>query len=183
MKRILWFGTVVCTALLGLEVAGFPWQAGQPLVDAAAGAVDVARIGAAAAQAPSVPAPVDQWVAAILARPLFAPTRQETRQASQHEGPPRLSGIVSWRGGNDAIFRLATTPSSVVVGPGAVLNEWTVQIITADSVTLQRGDELLVLRPSFTDAGPIPAPSRIASRTRDRWGRHFQPPSYLDRRG
>jgi len=132
---------------------------------------------------------MDQLAARAVARPLFSPTRRPPSppvvQGRISAGPPRLSGIISWPGGNSAIFQPDKASHPTIVGEGETLGEWRIQSIAAGTVTVSRGDERLLLHPSFADApaADMPEPRQIELRARNPWGRHIRPPDYLERRG
>jgi hypothetical protein len=135
------------------------------------------------------PEAIADAVSRILDRPLFSPTRRADPPSVAAEILPRLSGILSGPDGSYAIFQYGKASKSQVVAAGAALGAWTVQSILAAGVIVTRGDQRLLLHPAFADLAAAnldvsvpPAPTPIANRIRDEWGRHYQPHSYLERR-
>ena len=128
-----------------------------------------------------------EWVAQILARPLFSPSRRPAATrllvSDRPAQPPRLSGMLSWPGGKYAIFQTKkATPS--VVAEGGTLAGWSVQTITAEGVTISDGETRLVIHPTFVaiEIATLSPPIWTSTRARDAWGQHLRPPTYLERR-
>lgn len=104
-----------------------------------------------------------EWIATVLARPLFSPTRRppaESREASSTvSGLPRLAGIIVGPSGRSAIF--AGEPRPVVVPEGGRINGYIVSSIDAAEVKVAGPEGLLTIHPSFQPApprGPSQAP-------------------------
>ena len=98
-------------------------------------------------------------VLVALARPLFTSDR---RPPSPDASPvvalnplPRLTGTLVSPGRRRAIFVAGDKP--VVVMEGSLIDAWTVQAISAGSVTLAGPDGSRVLRVSFVQDGPAQA--------------------------
>jgi hypothetical protein len=183
--KILALNTIVCTALLTVEIHDVLIATSSTEIEAATLAVETVAV-------PPTSHPADlmnQLAARTVARPLFAPSRRPPSPKGVPGGtatePPRLSGIISWPGGNSAIFQPAKASHPTIVGEGETMGEWKVQSIVAGTVTVSRGDQRLLLHPSFADApvAEAPEPRQVELRGRDQWGRHIHPPDYLERRG
>jgi hypothetical protein len=156
VKQFLVVGAALGTVALGLEIVVFAPRADRPRETLTDSKPPVAIAGPDAVKAGPVPDRTNERVARILARPLFSPTRRPDTapvvQTIARADLPRLAGIVSWPGGNYAIFEAEKAGHAVVVGEGAALARWAVQSITPDGVTVSRGDELVVLHPTFGNA-------------------------------
>jgi len=152
---VLGTGTILAGAI-GWELSGSPNMT-SPVV---------ARPPAAGAPASRMPTERDQtqeWIATVLARPLFSPNRRppaEHREASGGAvGLPRLTGIMVGPFGRSAIF--AGEPRPVVVPEGGRINGYIVTTIDATEVKVAGPEGLLTIHPSFQPApprGPSPAP-------------------------
>lgn len=115
-------------------------------------------------------ADLDKMVATILARPLFSPSRRPAAaalDASAVQGRaslPKLSGIIHAPDLRRAIFQSPGSEKPVVtdVGEGQAINDWTVQDIGPESVTLIRDGQTVLLTPTFgtitTQPPPKPRP-------------------------
>ena len=187
MNRVWIIGALLGAIALASEIVGLaPATNGSPAgPNGADFPTRIADLGAARAEPAADRS--GEWAARILARPLFSPTRRSTEirgaRAAGPADPPRLSGILCRPGACYAIFQPEKAPHALVLGEGTALESWTIRTIAGDSVTVSRGDERLVLRPSFVGAnGIISVPIRTAERARDPWGRHLPPLSYLERR-
>jgi hypothetical protein len=186
--KTLMANAIVCTALLASEISGVSFWSNQDGFDVAPEPQPTIE-QTAARPMPYRAELVDQLAARAVARPLFSPTRRPPSppavQGRIRAEPPRLSGVLSWPGGNSAIFQSDKAPHPTIVGEGSTLGEWTVQTIAAGTVTVSRGDERLLLHPSFADApaAEVPEPRQAQLRARDQWGHHIRPPDYLERRG
>jgi general secretion pathway protein N len=95
----------------------------------------------------------NQWVAASLARPLFAPDRRPVAGVlSADPGMPRLAGIIASPDGAVAIFQPAGTVKPVVARSGERIGGWEVTAIAADAVNLRKENNVVVLSPRFDGA-------------------------------
>ncbi len=130
------------------------------------------------------PAPL---VPAILARPLFSPTRRPpgaTAPLAQVAEPPRLNGLLLWSGGRRAIF---TAPqdagATVALQEGSIVDQWRIERITDRAVVLSHGDTWLTLQPVPAAPAPGEPPAQLPpARTRDGSGHHPVPDSFLSRK-
>ena len=103
--------------------------------------------------------PVDAWTNLILARPLFSRDRRPTEAA--HAGKaalPRLTGTIRGSEGELAIFQSADGKSHVL-GPGAMIAEWTLAGIIDGAVTLEHGANIITLRLSYANLPIVPQPA------------------------
>jgi len=96
------------------------------------------------------------WLQAVLARPLFEPSRRPPAEghsvAAGAPGLPRLSGVIVTPTGRQAIFAGSGKP--VIVAEGATLDGFTVRSITAGEVTVIGANGVQVLHPSFDPNQP-----------------------------
>lgn len=105
-----------------------------------------------------------KYVATILARPLFAPSRRPgaTGAVGAVAGLGRLSGVMVGPGGRHAIFVMAGGSKPIVVGEGAHIAGYVVQSIDDGAVTILGPDGHRTLRPTFDPGTPAkpaaPAP-------------------------
>jgi len=118
---------------------------------------------AVAAAAPQVaPDHTSEWLAAILARPVFSPDRRPASAgtsapgARSPEGLPRLSGVLVGPFGRSAIFA-ADGRKPLVVGEGGHIDAWTVRTIDADEVEVSGPGGASTLRPSFASSSAVQA--------------------------
>jgi hypothetical protein len=101
----------------------------------------------------------NSWVAAILARPLFEPSRRPPAHLSSKESPagiPRLAGIIITATERAAIFARPDGERATVVGVGERLNGFLVQSIDAGGVVVLGPEGPRILQPSFNPAAPRP---------------------------
>jgi hypothetical protein len=101
---------------------------------------------------------IPQWVAMILARPLFSPDRRPAAEAAGQafgvsQGLPRLSGVLVSPSARTAIFARGDS-KPIVVREGGRIDAYTVQSIEAGQVHLLGANGLLVLHPNFLSAPP-----------------------------
>lgn len=118
------------------------------------------------APAPATPASVPdhtpEWVATILARPLFNPDRRPAAQvvtargAHMPDGLPRLSGIMVGPFGRSAIF-IPEGRKPLVVNEGGRIDAWTIQAIEVGEVRISGPGGTRTLQPTFLTS---PAPAR-----------------------
>jgi hypothetical protein len=124
----------------------------------------------ATATAPEATPPdhVNEWVASILARPLFSPDRRPPAEGSivagtELAGLPRLSGVLVGPFGRSAIFS-PDGGKPIVVAEGARIAAWTVQAIQANAVEIVGPDGKRTVHPTFGNmpaaAGPV-GPQRM----------------------
>jgi general secretion pathway protein N len=93
---------------------------------------------------------VDQWTAAALGRPLFAPDRRPAaRSGAVDAGLPRLTGVIASPNDAVAIFQPPGDARPVSVRHGETVSGWAVMVIAGTTVSLRKADERLVLRPEF----------------------------------
>lgn len=122
----------------------------RPPVPAASGAILAGSGGAEA-------------MAAILARPLFAPDRRPPSAGTAAAPPPpaplpRVTGILIEGDRRSVIFAAAADGARpLVVGEGGQVNGFRVQSIKAGEVTLMGPDGARTLRPSFDARAPAAA--------------------------
>jgi hypothetical protein len=126
----------------------------------------------AAAPPAALPDHTDEWVAAILSRPLFSPDRRPPSEASavaassqMPEGLPRLAGVIISPFGRSAIFA-NEGGKPVVVTEGGRVNAWIVRAIDIGTVQVSGPEGARELHPSFesapaTQAAPTPPRQRI----------------------
>lgn len=110
-----------------------------------------------------------QALAAILARPLFSPSRRPAAIATASAAPPavlpRLAGTIVHGGDRSVIFTLGNGGKAVVAHEGSEVGGYTVRAIQAGRVTMAGPDGEHVLRPTFgpqTDASvqtPVGTPA------------------------
>jgi hypothetical protein len=112
-----------------------------------------------------VPDPQDraqEWVATILARPLFSRDRRPPATPGQNAtvaamSMPRLAGILVSPLGRTAIFSAANGGKPIVVSEGSHLGRFVVQSIDVGQVTLMGPEGQRTLRPAFDNAtAPTP---------------------------
>ncbi|MCW8306046.1 hypothetical protein AruPA_03265 [Acidiphilium sp. PA] len=117
---------------------------------------------------PVDPGRTNRWVAAILARPLFTPSRRPARIAavagSSRAALPRLTGIMVSPEGRFAIFAPATG-KPITVQPGARIGGFTVRGIARDRVSVLGPDGVETVRITY---GDTPAASTSAAPTAPR---------------
>jgi hypothetical protein len=134
------------------------------------------RAGAQAEPAPAPPANrTGEWVATILARPLFSPDRRPPPGDVQSSTAtpdilPRLTGILVSPAGKTAIFADPTGGKPIVLREGDRIGAFTVQAIEAGQVTLTGPEGTQVMRPAFeagsaASASPPPAAAAPAVQT------------------
>ena len=106
---------------LGVELTGFERWVSRMAPRPIATELLPAPGRSSAGQIAAAPKHATEWVAHILARPLFAPSRRPAAArlvlADRPTQPPRLSGMLSWPGGKYSIFQTGkATPSVVAEG-------------------------------------------------------------------
>jgi hypothetical protein len=109
--------------------------------------------------------PVGAWTSAILARPLFNPTRRPdttpaSEVATERRGePPRLAGILVSADRSQAIFAPADGKDrSIVAVEGSVIGAWKVTAIRAGEVQLSGPDGTRIVRPSYANVAAASPP-------------------------
>ncbi len=100
------------------------------------------------------------WVATILARPLFRDNRRPVADAgvalaSRGDDQARLSGVVTGPFGNRAIFISAGSPKPIVVEVGGRISGAIVRTIEPGRVVVESGGGVRTLTPAFADAKPV----------------------------
>ena len=104
-----------------------------------------------------------QWVAEILARPLFSPSRRPAPGAavsSNEASLPRLAGVIGTPDGAVAIFQPEGDAKPVLAHGGDHVGAWQVTRIGSSAVYLERGADRITLNPRFSTASPL-APNPI----------------------
>ena len=100
---------------------------------------------------------------AVLARPLFAPTRRPSEAAptlaAAPASLPRLSGVLLNGPNRSAIFAPLDGGRPVVAQVGGQLGAYTIQSIAAGRVVVMGPGGTKVLRPSFESQGARPMPA------------------------
>jgi hypothetical protein len=110
---------------------------------------------------------VNAWVATILARPLFEPSRRPlataTGQGAAGTGVPRLTGIVILPGKRAAIFAVPGRDRPVVVLAGSRIDGMLIQRIDPGQVVVVDTAGSRVVRPSFAPVTTQPAAPSAAA--------------------
>ena len=136
-----------------------------PAVDA------VAPRAAPAVSPPGQPAPgpdrIGPWVATILARPLFEPSRRPPAVEAAAGGAiavlPRVTGVLVGPTGRSVIFAGSGNGRPLVAREGTRVGPFTVQSIDIGAVTILGPDGPRVLHPSFDTAAGTTAGSPAAA--------------------
>jgi hypothetical protein len=107
-------------------------------------------------------------MAALLARPLFEPTRRPPAVAAADSAPqaaimPRVTGVLVGPADRNAIFLVPGVAAPLVAREGGRVGDYTVQSIAAGQVTLQGPGGPLMLRPTFDKNSPRPVASPPAA--------------------
>ncbi len=149
MIRLVIGGLSVIACGLAVILA---WEVGA-FAPAAGPIASPRRAAAVAAPEAVVPDHTNEWVASILARPLFSPDRRPPADGSVVAGAelaslPRLSGVLVGPFGRSAIFAPDGGKPLIVVEGGRVA-AWTVQAIRANAVEVVGPDGKRMLQPSF----------------------------------
>lgn len=129
------------------------------------------------------------WVMAILARPLFAPTRRppaiarEAPKVPNEAQLPRLTGVVISGAYRSAIFAAKSGATAIVVAEGGELDGFKVEQIESGRVTVAGARGRQVLRPTFDPAAlpPIVSPSLAAPVAAPSANAGFNGPPGLDK--
>lgn len=113
----------------------------------------------------------NDWVAAILARPLFSPDRRPPPEDGQGRAAssttlPRLAGVLVSPSGKAVFFAGDAGGKPVIVREGGRVGAFTVQVIEAGQVTVTGPEGTQVLRPVFEHNVSPPAPASPISSTR-----------------
>src|SRR5262249_12983841 len=143
-------------ATLAWEVDGF---SPQPRPD------ELPRPTPAAASTEAAPLDhTDDWVASILARPLFSPDRRTRADGPIASGAapvglPRLSGVLVGPFGRSAIFA-SDAGKPLIVAEGSRVAAWTVRTIAAGSVEIVGPGGSQTLHPAFENTRPA-TPQRV----------------------
>lgn len=115
---------------------------------------------AASPVSPAEPNHTDEWVATVLARPLFSPDRRPAPNATFAEsriaGLPRLTGIMVGPFGRTAIFA-ADGGKPIILQEGGRVGAYTVKSIELAEVRLTGPDGQRILSPSFEHGANQPA--------------------------
>jgi general secretion pathway protein N len=115
-------------------------------------------------------ASLDQWTKVVLGRPLFAPNRKPSGEAlTAGVGLPRLAGIIASPDAAVAIFQPAGSVRPVVARHGDSIAGWEVTAVAIDAVSLQKANDRVILRPSFTGAEPGGGAAAEPKQPRTRW--------------
>ncbi len=170
MSRVafLWLGgtAVALAAIIAGELAG-----SSPLPPAAGVVPPPASINAATGE----PAPGAQrrWIATILGRPPFDPSRRAPGGAGGAAGTLRLSGTIVGPAGRQAIFEPAGGGKPVVVAEGQRVGGAVVRSIVPGAVLVVGADGPRLLAPSYAGeagaaaSGPAPHLGSLAARLRE----------------
>ena len=170
MSRIafLWLGgtAVALAAIIAGELAG-----NSPLPPA----VGVVARASAIDRASGEPAPGAQrrWIATILERPLFDPSRRAPGGADGAAGALRLSGTIVGPAGREAIFEPAGGGKPVVVAEGQPVGGAIVRSIVPGAVLVVGAGGPRLLAPSYEaeagapPSGPAPHLGSLAARLRE----------------
>jgi hypothetical protein len=113
----------------------------------------------------------NDWVAAILARPLFSADRHPL--VDQGRGPavadvilPRLTGVLVSSSDKTAFFAGDADGKPIAIREGGRIATFTVQVIKAGQVTITGPEGTQVLTPAFSPSQPLggnglPAATRV----------------------
>lgn len=141
-----------------LACAGLVGVIALEINDAQRGNVTPPQTLAATPLSPRSVAPdhVRDWVAAVLARPLFSPDRRPaaapvSTASNRVPGLPRLAGILVGPSGRSAIFA-ADGSKPIVAQEGGHVGAYTIKAIETAQVQLAGPDGTRVLNPSFDSA-------------------------------
>jgi hypothetical protein len=165
MLRLAFMAMGGLALILGCIVAGEAWSAhgggDTPVVSGRSPALRLATV------APASPARTGVWAAAVLARPLFTPSRRPPAVAAT-AGPlgqtlPRLTGIMVSPEGRLAIFA-PVSGKPIVVQPGQRLGRFTVRNIARDQVTVlgPAGMEIIHIAYDQSPAGSAVTSAAVA---------------------
>jgi hypothetical protein len=119
------------------------------------------RVAAATAQPITPPNHEGEWVATVLARPLFSPDRRPPSEGSVAvgdpipDGLPRLAGVMVGPFGRSAIFAV-DGEKPLVLREGGRVNAWTVRLIRAGEVEVEGPGGTRTVRPSFQSSPEAP---------------------------
>ena len=133
------------------------------------------RAAAATAAQDATPDHTSEWIAAVLARPVFSPDRRppaeiaSTPDVRMADGLPRLSGVLVGPFGRSAIFA-ADGRKPLVVDVGGRIDAWTVRTIDVDTVQVSGPGGARALHPSFALSPTDPASPAGATMPRQRVG-------------
>lgn len=153
--------SVLFAALLAVQLLQ-PWSSGGDVADAT-GVVPISRVRLPASRPLASPTLVmhgDEWVATILARPLFTRDRRPvaaTASAALGESNgnlPRLTGIAISPDQRRAIFAGADGAKPIVVEEGGSIAGFTVQAIAPDGVKVQGPDGDRTVALAFDQSPP-----------------------------
>jgi hypothetical protein len=112
----------------------------------------------------------DQWMTVTLARPLFAPDRRPAPgTVAADPGMPRLTGIIAAPDGAVAIFQPTGSAKPVVAHYSERVGGWEVTAIAADSVSLRKENDVVVLSPRFDGIERDKAGVQQAKQSKTRW--------------
>ena len=167
MIRLLSLLCALSIATIAVEVS-LPWGADSHL--GAQSAVAAPSVVASPRAAGPAAASLDQWTKVVLARPLFAQSRKPSGEASTAVvALPRLAGIIASPDAAVAIFQPPGGVRPVVARHGDSIAGWEVTAVALDAVSLQKANDRVILRPSFTGAGPGGAAAGEPKQSRTRW--------------
>lgn len=150
MNLLARIGLLATAAVLGATIA---WEVGV-FSPPAQVAVAPPRAAAEPPQPAETLERTGEWVATILARPLFSPDRRPPAQAAVEAGPsmpaglPRLTGIMIGPFGRSAIFA-NDGGKPIVVAEGGQIGAWTIRAIKVGEVQVVGPEGARSLRPSF----------------------------------
>jgi hypothetical protein len=157
---------VLLAAIIGYEV--FSAEPGTTAEPAAAAPAAPPKASASPALAPPRTA---EWVANILARPLFSPYRKPDAAPAKEAAPapdqasndlPRLAGIQLVGTSRHAIFQPTGDTPPLVVGEGETIAGWKVETIGLTSVKLTGPGGATTVEPKFDEKAVPPPPQMPA---------------------
>jgi hypothetical protein len=170
MSRVafLWLGgtALALAAIIAGELAG-----NSPLPPAAGVVAQASSINPAGGEA--APGAQGRWIATILGRPLFDPSRRASGGADGAAGALRLSGTIVGPAGRDAIFEPAGGGRPVVVAEGQLVGGAVVRSIVPGAVLVVGAGGPHLLVPSYeaeagaVASGPAPHLGSLAARLRE----------------
>lgn len=154
---------VATTALLAIAcglTAVVAWEVGA-FAPPTGAALPPPRVAATAAQPVTPPNHEGEWVATVLARPLFSPDRRPPSEGSVAVGNhvpdhlPRLAGVMVGPFGRSAIFAIDGS-KPVALSEGGRVNAWTVRLIRAGEVEVDGPGGTRTVYPSFQSSPEAP---------------------------
>jgi hypothetical protein len=121
-----------------------------------------ATVAAKATLTAATPDRSDQWAGELTSRPPFNPSRRGDAARAGGLGAaaelPRLAGLVVSDGIKRAIFQPVGQHPPIIADEGGTVEGWTIEAITADSVTLSGPGGTRTLHPKFDMEGGTAGP-------------------------